>query len=268
MLLGAASGSQAVVLPSGVAPVPMFQGPPGPGNSLTSTNMQLYQSYCAANGLDASSLAAGNPGAVVTAAHIPFQTLEERCLSSFYQHFHASHPFVLPRPHLLDIAKEGNIEPLLAAMRWVGSLYIDVGPARDGLQQEAYRLVRDPASLRDGFMVQALMVLIVGLDGSCNQEKAREFLGEVEGIALAIELNTRSFATLHGRGNLVLEESWRRTWWDLFVIDGMVAGVHRVTNFMLFDYPADVGLPCEEYQFISGVSEPVIVLPQHMLTLF
>ncbi|KAM4055234.1 fungal zn(2)-Cys(6) binuclear cluster domain-containing protein [Hirsutella rhossiliensis] len=197
------------------------------------SNMQLYKSYCSVNGID--------------------PTTAERCLDSFYHHFFASHPFVLPREHLLRIAKGGMIEPLLAAIRWVGSIYIDVSPSvRDGLLEEACSLIYDPQRPRDGFLVQSMVLLIVGLDGSCQQERAREILNDVERLALEIDLNTRPFATLQGQGIPVLEESWRRTWWDLFVVDGMVAGVHRVTNFLLFDVPADVALPCEEHQYISA----------------
>ncbi|KAJ4190532.1 hypothetical protein NW759_016731 [Fusarium solani] len=96
------------------------------------------------------------------------------------------------------------------------------------------------------------MLLVIGLDGCCQQEKSRETLSDVEKMAMHIALHTRPFATLNGRGMLVLEESWRRTWWDLFVIDGMIAGVHPVTNFLLFDVASDVALPCEEYQYLSG----------------
>lgn len=188
-------------------------------------------------------------------------SLAERCIDSFYRHFHAAHPFVLPRRHLLQMSASDSLEPLLAAMRWVGSLFIDVSSSRASLYDEAHQRVRDPATPRDGFLVQALMVLIVGLDGSCRNEEARHLLEDVERLAIEIALNTRPFAVMYGRGMPVLEESWRRTWWDLFVIDGMIAGVHRVTNFALFDFPADVGLPCEERDYLSGVSTPSSLTP-------
>jgi hypothetical protein len=35
--------------------------------------------------------------------------------------------------------------------------------------------------------------------------------------------------------------------------------VHRVTNFLLFDIPTDVGLPCDELQYRAGVSSPVCI---------
>ncbi|KAK6866269.1 hypothetical protein PG995_002797 [Apiospora arundinis] len=185
----------------------------------------------------------------------PPQTLPERCVDSFYHHFFPGHPCCLPKPHLLRLAKEGqcNVEPLLAAMRWTGSLYFDVGgPARATLLDEAMRLIYAPDAAKDGFLVQAMVILLIGLDGSCENDKARDLLSDVERIAIEIGLYQRAYATNHGQGDLVLEESWRRTWWDLFIVDGMVAGVHRQTNFLLFDIVADVALPCEEHEYLSG----------------
>lgn len=182
-------------------------------------------------------------------------SVAERCIDAFYRYFHAAHPFALPRDYLLPMAKSMNLEPLLAAMRWVGSLFIENidRNIKDNFRQTALQLLDDnPPS--NGFLVQAMMILIVGLDGNCDQDKAREILMKAESLALALQLNTRAFAAAHGRGLPVLEESWRRTWWDLFIIDGMIAGVHQVTNFALYDAPADVALPCEEYEYLSGVS--------------
>lgn len=187
----------------------------------------------------------------------PPQTLPERCLDSFYHHFFPGHPCAPPKPHLLRLAKERDLEPLLAAMRWTGSLYIaeaTSGPAGATLFDEAMRLIYSPDAAKDGFLVQAMVILLIGLDGSCENEKARDLLSDVERIAIEIGLYQRAYATNHGQGDAVIEESLRRTWWDLFIVDGMVAGVHRQTNFLLFDIVADVALPCEEHEYLSGVS--------------
>ncbi|KAM0269825.1 hypothetical protein ACHAQH_009650 [Verticillium albo-atrum] len=214
-------------------------------------NLQLYRPFGNLNGFQSNQLSLSHHGGLIPTQG-PVQTPAERCFDSFYRHFHAGHPFVLPKEWLFRILGDANIEPLLAAMRWVGSLFVDIGPARAGFFDEAMRLVQDPSTKKDGFLVQALTLLTVGTDGSCQQDKARQLLADAERIALEIELNTRAYATVHGRGISILEESWRRTWWDLYIVDGMVAGVHRQTNFLLFDVPADVGLPCEEHQFLSG----------------
>ncbi|KAI0179910.1 hypothetical protein GGR52DRAFT_528984 [Hypoxylon sp. FL1284] len=194
----------------------------------------------------------GTNGALVESTPRPPQTVPERCIDSFYYYFYPGHPAVLPKEQLLKVANERNIDHLLAAMRWVGSLYIEAGPARATFFEEVTRLVYAPDVVKDGYLVQAMVILLIGLDGSCQQEKAREILSDVERIAIEIGLYTREFATINGGGIPRLEESWRRTWWDLFVVDGMVAGVHRQTNFLLFDIVADVGLPCEEHEYKSG----------------
>ncbi|KAI1127622.1 N-terminal binuclear Zn cluster-containing/DNA binding domain-containing protein [Nemania abortiva] len=183
---------------------------------------------------------------------MPQRSIPEQCLDSFYFYFYPGHPAVLPKAEILRIAKERNIEHLLAAMRWVGSLYIEIGPSRATFFEETMRLLYAPETPKDGFLVQAMVIAIVGLDGCRQNEKARDILSDAERIAIELGLYTRPFATTHGCGNPRLEESWRRTWWDLFVVDGMIAGVHRQTNFLLYDFTADVGLPCEEHEYLSG----------------
>ncbi|KOS19453.1 Maltose fermentation regulatory protein MAL33 [Escovopsis weberi] len=238
-----------------------YHGPTAP------TQSQLYRSFCSVTSNDIAFHAENR------APQNPAPTLSERCINSFYQHFHSSHPFVLPKEHLLRLAKERPLEHLLATMRWVGSIFINLDSehprqnARQALCDDAYRQVFDPRQAlyddacrqvfdprqtRDGFLVQAMMLLIVALDGNCQNTRSAEILGQTEALALEICLYTKQFATMHGMNNPVLEESWRRTWWDLFIIDGMIAGVHRVTNFLLFDVQATAALPCEEYQYLSG----------------
>lgn len=208
-----------------------------------SNQMNLYRAGYGTNG----NLVLGGPMA-------PYARIEDRCFDAFYHYFYGGHPFALPKDVMLSLARDSssNVAHLVAAMRYVGSLYINAGPARAMFFDEAKRLVYLPTCPQDGFLVQAMIMLIVGLDGSCDQEQARELLGDVERIAIDIGLHTRGFAVANGRGNPIFEESWRRTWWDLFVVDGMVAGVHRVTNFALFDIPAEVALPCEEQQYLAG----------------
>ncbi|KAI0006899.1 hypothetical protein F4779DRAFT_594561 [Xylariaceae sp. FL0662B] len=243
MLLGAAVSTPAA--PTLATFNPAMVMPDAPGTPFAPPGLNSLQLY---RNPYLNSLT----GAMVEATPRPQQTVPERCLDSFYYYFYAGHPAVLPKEHILRMAKERSLEHLLAAMRWAGSLYIDAGPSRATFFEEAMRLVYAPDVAKDGFLVQAMVILLIGLDGSCQQEKAREILSDVERIAIEIGLYTRAFATMHGAGNPRLEESWRRTWWDLFVVDGMVAGVHRQTNFLLYDIVADVGLPCEEHEYLSG----------------
>lgn len=161
------------------------------------------------------------------------------------------------------------MEPLLATIRWAGSFFLsDSIHVRQSLFDEAYRLIYAPDATSNGFLVQAMMIIVVLLDGSSEKERSQQILGDVEAIALQIGLHTKAFASLNGNKDSVLEESWRRTWWDLFIIDAMIAGVHRSTNFFLYDIPTDVQLPCEEHQYLSGVRKPDVFAESTVANLF
>jgi hypothetical protein len=181
-------------------------------------------------------------------------TFRDEYFESFYRHFHASHPFVLPKDYFLSTANNmPSIGPLQAAMRWIGSIFVDPPSTSNKLLDFAYGLVYKADSVRDGFMVQAMLLLIIGLDGFRQRDKVYGMLTDVQNLAVQIGMNRRWFAAVHGQGMPVLEESWRRTWWDLYIVDAMIAGVHRSTNFWSYTVEVDAALPCEEYQYLTGV---------------
>ncbi len=244
------SFNPAIVLPDTPSTSPYAAATP----VAAASHMQLYRTPFAATAAAAAAAIAVAPAGPPTP---PITSLAERCFDSFYYHFYAAHPYVLPKECFLRLLKDtpaGSLDHLLAAMRYIGSLYLDAGPARAMFLDEALRLAYLPTCPQDGFLLQALLMLVVALDGNCQQDRARQLLADCERIAIELGLNSRDFAAANGRGSPVLEESWRRTWWDLYVVDGMIAGVHRVTNFLLFDVNCDVALPCEEHQYLSGVS--------------
>lgn len=179
--------------------------------------------------------------------------LRERCIEAFYYHFYPAHPFILPRSNHFALKKERPIEYLEAAMRYAGSFYVPQAPTV-ALGLEAERSVYQPDCPKDGFRVQAMLILAIGLDGYTYQEKALQILLDAQDLALEIGMNKREFAFMNGAGSQLLEESWRRTWWELYVTDGMIAGVHQKSTFRMKEIPADVALPCEEREYMSGVS--------------
>lgn len=189
----------------------------------------------------------------------PWMNPSDTTIDAFYYYSFPAHPFVPPRNHLLQAESAGDtsstMPALLHAIKWVGSLFINVDPkTRETLFNRAHHLVCNPGAFSDGYLAQAMMLLVIGLDGTGRQEMALQLLGKLEQLALGIGLNKDHFASLHGRGSAIQQESWRRTWWELYVVDAMIAGVHRASGFALFDVETDVKLPCEEHEYLSGVS--------------
>jgi hypothetical protein len=176
----------------------------------------------------------------------------ERCIEAFFYHFHTAHPFVLPKAHLLTLLKARPMDHLEIAMRYVGSFYVPRAPTA-ALGLEAENSIYRMGCPRDGFRVQAMLLLAIGLDGYGNQENALQILVEAQDLALELGMQRHEFTLVNGGGLGVLEESWRRTWWELYTVDGMIAGVHQKSTFRMNEVAADVALPCEEKEFVSGV---------------
>jgi hypothetical protein len=183
----------------------------------------------------------------------PGLDLRERCIEAFFHHFYPAHPLILPRSDFMVLRKGRPFDCLEAAIRYMGSFYVEEAPTIE-LGFEAERLAYNVETARDGFKVQAMLILAIGLDGYTYQEKALQILHDAQNLALELGMNRREFASMNGRGSSVLEESWRRTWWELYVVDGMIAGVHQRGSFRMNEIYADVALPCEEQEYIAGVS--------------
>ena len=43
-------------------------------------------------------------------------------------------------------------------------------------------------------------------------------------MALCLGMNQYGFAAENGRNDTILEESWRRTWWQIYATDAHIAG--------------------------------------------
>lgn len=182
----------------------------------------------------------------------------ERCLSSYYRNFHPSHPLVLPQTRLRLLAKDDALQPLLAVMHWVGSKYTAPETEQRPLLDMA-RIAVDEAERRsaNGFTVQAMVVLLIALDGAGYPQQAVDLLTRAKRMLLSLGMNFCQFIIESETRSRVLDESWRRTWWELYVLDGMFAGAHRATTFSLFDVLTDVGLPCEEEEYETDqIPEP------------
>ncbi|EHK99003.1 hypothetical protein M7I_5155 [Glarea lozoyensis 74030] len=151
----------------------------------------------------------------------------------------------------MELRQKQGLEHLLAAMRYVGSAYVSSANTV-ALGLEAERLVYGADCPQDAYRVQAMLILTIGLDGYTYQEKALQILMDAQDLALKLRMNKREFAFLNSNGSQIAEESWRRTWWELYIVDGMIAGVHQKSDFRMKDMPNDVDLPCEEKEYLSG----------------
>jgi len=182
-----------------------------------------------------------------------------KTLNAYYTSFHRAHPVALPsqamRRRLHN--NEQSLRHLLPAMQFIASLYeaapLNMDENRPRIEDLIPSIGSPPS---DGFTVQAFLLIAIAIHSNDDFVYARELLDKAIQLALEIGMNDQSFARENGEGDTVLEESWRRTWWLLYMTDGIFSRVRHCSTFSLHGVRADVDLPCEEALYNAGVGWP------------
>ena len=179
-------------------------------------------------------------------------------LSVFYSHFWAAHPFLPPFIYIEEHLDKSEGNGLRSAVNFIGFKY-------SGETSDSSTMLEAPRSFveypQNGLSVQTLMLSAICHHMTNNREEAQLALDAAAKIALNIGLDKKSYASDHGGGVPSIEESWRRTWWELYILDIMFAALNQATLFRLKDVHLEVLLPCEE---ATHQAENVLPEPQSL----
>lgn len=172
-------------------------------------------------------------------------------VTSYYRSFHKFHPFVLPRKSLIRLHKEAtrqlDLAPLIAVMRLVGHIYAAQELSAQ-LRDHAEACIRQTPTTNPVLVQCRLLYSIVLFWHNYKAEANCEIRTAVK-LAVDLKMFRGEFAGEHGAGDPVLMESWRRTWWMLYIVDAYYAGTLGTMNLAVVDIDANVDLPCEEWEY-------------------
>lgn len=184
-------------------------------------------------------------------------------IDAYYNCFHRYHPCVLPRrffeQYLQNPTRQDELKPLVYMMRFVGSIYLSshqplLRPKCSQLEElVSSTLAHTPTTSINLFMVQCHLIYSVCLYWRGNIPKSRIHMGMARQLALDLGMHQREFAIDHGNGDSVLEESWRRTWWQVYIVDAFYSAIRRSADFPSYHIEATTDLPCEEEEYERGV---------------
>jgi hypothetical protein len=183
----------------------------------------------------------------------------DQLLQSYYSFFHAAHPCVLPYSFLKKrlITEPETLQLLVLVMQCIGAIFT-VGPLPS--TSPATRVEEFLACFHrrqrsfTGFDVQAVLLFSISVYWCDEIPQGLKFLDEAIRMALELGMNQKAFSTKNGQNDAVLEESWRRTWWMIYVADAHIAGSTHTFPLRTMHVPVTVDMPCEEYNYESGVS--------------
>jgi hypothetical protein len=172
-------------------------------------------------------------------------------IQSFYHYFYNAHPFVLPHARLISLFKERRTPLLEHAVQFIGSSFLPEIPT-DIFKDAMDRAINNGSYPRDGYSVQAMILFSIGLHAHNEVPRAAQIFTIAQSLTLELGMNRIDFAIMNGNNDRQLEESWRRTWWSMYTVNGMMSAVNPGVKFTLKDIATDVPLPCEDHQYLSG----------------
>ena len=196
----------------------------------------------------------------------PYNIENDPLIDSYYKSFHRFHPLALPQRYLTKLYRDSNMQaryaPLITVLRFIGSLYSTLEwslPLKDSVETSISN-----APEHDPILVQCRLLYSIALFWYRHQKESKRELDAAARLALDLAMFRRDFAAEHGSGDPILTESWRRTWWMLYIVDAYYTGTLGTMEFVVTDVEATVDLPCEEADYESGVSN--FPPPYHVCT--
>jgi hypothetical protein len=170
----------------------------------------------------------------------------EHLVNLYYSNFHAAHPILLPR-HMYA----PRYPPYLQlVVRFIGSHY-SASHSGDLLRTQTATALQDAIHMSP-HMVQARLLFAIAIHARGESNEALSMLQNAIELAITIGMNKREFASLHGGASACMEESLRRTWWELFVVEGVMSAIHRKPSLRSSAVTLGTLLPCEEATYTDG----------------
>ncbi|GAB7365827.1 hypothetical protein MBLNU230_g7159t1 [Neophaeotheca triangularis] len=176
---------------------------------------------------------------------------EPGLLDLYYEFFHAAHPCALPRPFLMHRLLDDDLQLLVKVIHYIGSLFAPVARSegRSGPIESAVSDFRCGISVPNGFDVQAVLLYSIAVYWRNDPDAGTALLEQSVQMAITLGMHLKGFAKQHSRGDAVLEESWRRTWWQILIADAHIAGSAHTFSFHTSGVDMTADLPCEEHEY-------------------
>ncbi|KAF2011666.1 nicotinate-nucleotide diphosphorylase [Aaosphaeria arxii CBS 175.79] len=185
-----------------------------------------------------------------TAGAMSFAISTDRLVDLYYENFFPAHPYTMPQQFVALRGTHG-MELLLLSMHFVGSVYAPWTPT-EPYYEAAYQALCQPNIPRTGFTIQALLMFATAQHHMDRRPESRKMLDRAIELAVELRINHKDFAQLHGEGNPVLEESFRRTYYFLLITDQHFAVVVNSPIYGMRDVANFLDLPCDDDLYVTG----------------
>lgn len=152
-------------------------------------------------------------------------------LTNMFSYFHKAHPYALPRYYFINRldTDPDSLKHLFPVLQYIGSLYAP-DTRSSSLRTQVLSLLDSPNLPQSGYTVLALLLTAIAVTAEDDVDLGRSILDRAINLALHLRMDSRTFANMER--DSVVGESWRRTYWGLYITDSMVARIRRQDRFL------------------------------------
>lgn len=171
--------------------------------------------------------------------------------SIYYTYFHPAHPILLP----WKFFKEAHLPSYLKQVVEFVATHFTTGASSDTYRNTIVGTVLKQTSAVE--KVQALLLLSIVLHSRTEHVESEICLAAAVDLAFELGLHRATYAETASPNDPIRAECLRRTWWEVFVIEGLLTsfGKQRICRTALVTL--EVPLPCEESTYQEGLTLPI-----------
>lgn len=184
---------------------------------------------------------------------------DDALVNLYYANFHSAHPILVP--HCMYRAQRYPTY-LRHVVHCIGNHF---STRQSSIMRDASikALEATVPGQKSHHVVQARLLLAIVLHARGDIRDSVAQLDQAVSAALEGGMHRRAYSTTHGGQSPIVEESLRRTWWELYVVDGFVAALQRRTGARSHRCAPDVLLPCDEALYkAAGLEDEPTSFPE------
>ena len=176
----------------------------------------------------------------------------ERLIALFFTNFYPAHPFLVPSPFY----HTQNYPYYLDLMVCFVGHHFTTPLADAAAFRSATHSAMSGIDEQTPYRVQALILYAIILHSLQQPKEAVSCISRAANIALQLGMNAPSFARTNAAGSALLEESLRRTWWELYIVDVYISAIHRSPTSATASVNPLPLLPCAQSVYEEGQCDP------------
>lgn len=139
---------------------------------------------------------------------------------------------------------------------FVGLHYVNPAPDDAASLREAVSFAMSEPDEHTVHRVQALLLYAIAIHSCQQQREAASCVARAATIAMSLGMNDPAFARATANDSPLVEESFKRTWWELYTVDVYIAAIHRRSTFETVSARPHPLLPCTQMAYESGQCDP------------